>query len=317
VTSPLVYDLEPAPGVDGERRGDLTGYGLAIGSYLLFGLTPVLVAWADAAESVLLVLRYALAAAVLLLVFAHRRPLAGVLRPGVWQRFVLMALFDSAQVFLYFFAVRALGVAVATFVFFLQPLWVALLAPRLLRVATERFVYVAMAVAFAGLALILAPSLAAGGNALSAAGLAAALAAGGSYALFQITLKRQTRDVSSLSVVALMCVLDCLVFVPLALWQGFGQGRGLTMHDVIAVVIIGLATTALAFTMWVEGVARIRVQHSSILGLLTAVAAPVFAFLLLGQGLSIWVVSGGALILVAGALVVLRGGAEPEPEARR
>ena len=198
--------------------------------------------------------------------------------------------------------------AVATFVYFLQPLWVALLAPRLLRAATERLVYVAMAVALGGLALILAPALVDDTTRLSAAGLAAALAAGVSYALLQITLKRQTREVSSISLVTVMCVLDGLFLLPLGLWQMIGMGFGLTAKDVIAVIIISLFTTALAFTLWVEGVARIRVQHSSILGLLTAVAAPVFALILLGQSISAWVLVGGALILAAGALVVWKGG---------
>jgi DME family drug/metabolite transporter len=303
-------ELEPAP------RGDPIGYALTVGSYLLFGLTPVLVAWADAPSSVLLVIRYAIAAVVLLLVFARRRPIAGVLRPGVWQRFLLMALLDSVQVLAYFFAVRALGVAVATFVYFLQPLWVALLAPRILHAATERLVYVAMAVALGGLALILAPSLADDGTRLSAAGLAAALTAGMSYALLQITLKRQTREVSSVSLVTVMCVLDGLFLLPLGLWEMAGLDRGLTTQDVIAVVIIGLFTTALAFTMWVEGVARIRVQHSSILGLLTAVAAPVFALVLLGQSITAWVIAGGVLILAAGGLVVWKGGADATEVAR-
>ena len=79
-------------------------------------------------------------------------------------------------------------------------------------------------------------------------------------------------------------------------------------------LLIGVFTTAVAFTMWVDGVARVRVQHSAILGLLSAVASAVFAFLLLGQGLSAWSVAGGALILAAGAAVVLRGAGEPELE---
>jgi DME family drug/metabolite transporter len=173
-----------------------------------------------------------------------------------------------------------------------------------------------MAVALGGLALILAPSLADDGARLSAAGLAAALAAGVSYALLQITLKRQTREVSSVSLVTVMCVLDGLFLLPLGLWEVAGLGRGLTTQDVIAVVIIGLFTTALAFTMWVEGVARIRVQHSSILGLLTAVAAPVFALVLLGQSISAWVVAGGMLILAAGGLVVWKGAADATEGAR-
>jgi len=55
------------------------------------------------------------------------------------------------------------------------------------------------------------------------------------------------------------------------------------------------------------------VQHSSILGLITPVAAPMYAFVLLGQGIAAWTLAGGALILFAGALVVLYGGGEPEP----
>ena len=57
-----------------------------------------------------------------------------------------------------------------------------------------------------------------------------------------------------------------------------------------------------------------RVQHSAILGLLSAVASPVFAFLLLDQGLSSWALVGGVLILAAGVFVVMRGAGEPELE---
>ena len=57
---------------------------------------------------------------------------------GCGRRFLLMAALDAGSLLAYFFAVRVLGVAVATFFHFLQPVWVALLAPRLLHAATER-----------------------------------------------------------------------------------------------------------------------------------------------------------------------------------
>jgi drug/metabolite transporter (DMT)-like permease len=282
---------------------------------VLFSLTPVLIAWVSLPTSILLVLRYFIAAGVLLLVFWRRRPLTrALLRPGVWQRFLVMAALDASQAFAYFYAVRELGVAVATFIYFLQPLWVALLAPRILHVATERVVYVAMPVAFAGLALVLGPSFSGSGS-LSTVGVAAALLSGLGFALFQITIKRQTREVSSVSMVIVMCMLDGLFLLPIALWQSAGPGFAFGGRDLIAVVLIGVFTTALAFTMWVDGVSRVRVQHSAILGLLNAVGSPLFAFVLLGQGLSAWVLAGGVLILAAGALVVLRGAGEPAPEA--
>lgn len=301
------------PGSPEPRRGDPMGYALVIGSYLLFSLTPILMVWTTAPTSLVLVVRYLIAAGILLTVFWRRRPLAGVLRPAVWRRFVIMAAIDASQAFAYFYAVRVLGVAVATFIYYLQPLWVALLAPRILHVATERVLYLAMPVAFLGLALVLGPSFADTGS-LSLPGIAAALFAGLGFALFQIVIKRQTREVSSVSMVTVMCMLDGLFLLPLALWQTAGHELVITSQDILAVALISVFTTAVAFTMWVDGVARVRVQHSAILGLLSAVASPVFAFLLLSQGLSAWSVAGGVLILAAGALVVLRGAGEPELE---
>ena len=60
---------------------------------------------------------------------------------------------------------------------------------------------------------------------------------------------------------------------------------------------------------------RLRVQNSAILGFLTPVAAPIYALVFLGQGITPWTVAGGALILLAGVLVVLLGQAEVEPVA--
>ncbi len=299
----------PAPG-----RGDPAGYALAIGSYLLFGLSATLVTWADAPESVLLVIRFALAAVVLLLVFARRHPLAGVFRGGVWQRFLLMGALDAFTMIAYFYAVRVIGVAIATFFLFLQPVWVAFLAPRFLRTATERVVYVALAIAVLGMALILLPSFTGDGVGLAAFGLAAAFVAGWSFAFFQMLVKRLTREISSVTVVIAESVLDAVFILPLALWQFADAGRQLTSRDWVSAVVMGLVTTALAYTMWVEGVARVRVQHSSILGLITPVAAPIYALVFLGQGIAAWTIAGGSLILFAGTLVVLFGRAEQGPE---
>ena len=106
--------------------------------------------------------------------------------------------------------------------------------------------------------------------------------------------------------------LDALILLPLALWQTVGAGYQLTTRDLVSGVILGVVCTALAYTMWTEGVGRIKVQHSSILGYLEPVSAPVYALLLLGQGISVWTVAGGALIVLAGLLVVLLGEHEEE-----
>ena len=102
-------------------------------------------------------------------VFARRRPLAGVARRGVWPRLLLMGLVDAVTLLLFFVAIRGTSVAIGMFLQFLAPVWVALLAPRVFRVPTERIVYPALAVALVGLAVILTPSLLGEGIRLSPA----------------------------------------------------------------------------------------------------------------------------------------------------
>ncbi len=271
-----------------------------------------LVEWATAPESALLVIRFATAGIVLGALLARRHPLAGVRQRIVWPRLLLMAFVDSFTLLLFFIAIRGTSVAIGMFLQFLAPVWVAILAPRVFRTRTERIVYPALLLALVGLAVILTPSLLGEGIRLSAGGVAAGLAAGLGYAVFQLVVKDLTKRVSAVTIVFTEAWLDALILLPLALWQTVGVGYHLTTRDLVAGLVLGVVCTALAYTMWTAGMGLIKVQHSSILGYLEPVSAPLYALLLLGQGISVWTVAGGALIVAAGLLVVLFGEHEEE-----
>ncbi len=288
------------------------GYLLVAGSFLIMGLIGALVEWATAPESALLVLRFATAGIVLGVLFARRRPLAGVRERSVWPRLLLMAAIDAITLLLFFVAIRDTSVAIGMFLQFLAPVWVALLAPLVARSRTDAVVYPALAIALAGLAVILAPSLLGEGIRLSPWGVAAGLLAGVGYAAFQLIVKGLTRRVSAVTIVFTEAWLDALLLLPLALWQTVGAGYRLTTRDLVAGLILGVVCTALAYLMWTHGMSMIKVQHSSILGYLEPVSAPIYALLLLGQGISGWTVAGGVLIVIAGLLVVLLGEHEEE-----
>ena len=290
------------------------GYGMVAASYLLIGLSGTLVTWATAPASVLLVLRFAVAVLAIGAVFARRRRLAGLLDRDLWPRLLLMGAFDAAALLLYFVAVRETSVAIATFFLFIQPVWIALLAPRLLGSATERAVYVAIGLALAGLVIILVPALSGDGLHVSALGLLAGFASGFSYAGFALVVKSLAPRMESASMVLAECTLDGLFLLPLALWQTVGAGYSLTGRDLLVGLVLGLVCTAVAYTLWMEGMRRVRVQHSAVLGFLAPVAAPIYALVLLGQSITAWTLAGGALILAAGILVVLRGQEDLESE---
>jgi drug/metabolite transporter (DMT)-like permease len=284
-----------------------SGYALVAGAFAIMGLIGTLVEWATAPASALLVLRFVVAGVVLGAFFARRHPLAGARDRSVWPRLLFMGVIDAASMLMFFLAMRANGVAVGMFLQFLAPVWVAVIAPRVLGARTDRIVYPALVLALGGLAVILGPSLFGGGGDLSWWGVAAGLLGGLGYAAFQISVKDLTTRVSSVGIVIAEAWIDAAILLPLALWQTVGAGYRLTTTDLLAGLILGLVCTALAYTMWTEGTGRIRVQHSSILGYLEPVTAPIYALVLLGQSVSGWTLAGGALIIVAGVLILVWG----------
>ncbi len=289
-------------------------YAMVAASYLLIGLSGTLVTWATAPGSVLLVLRFVIATLAIGAVFGRRRRLASLLDRGLWPRLLLMGALDAAALLLFFVAVRETGVAIGTFFLFIQPVWIALLAPRLLGSSTQRFVFVAIGLALCGLAILLVPAVLGDNVHVSVLGLVAGFACGLAYAGFALVTKGLTRRMESISMVLAECALDGLFLLPLALWQTLGTGYRLTSRDLIVALLLGLVVTAVGYTLWMEGMRWVRVQHSAVLGFLTPVAAPIYALVFLGQSITAWTVAGGALILAAGILVVLRGQGDLELE---
>ncbi len=285
----------------------MSGYLQVSLAFLIMGLIGSLVSWSTAPESALLVIRFVIAGLVLALLFARRKPLAGIRKPGILRRIILMGLVDSASLLLFFVAIRETSVAIGMLLMFLAPLWVAMIAPWVLRSRTEPIVYPALALAFLGLCVILWPSLMGSGARLSGLGLAAGLLGGLGFAAFQLLMKDLTGRLPALTLVIAETWIDALVLLPLALWQTLGKGYSLTPRDLASGLILGLVCTALAYMLYTLGMARIKVQHSSILGYLEPVSAPVYALFLLGQGIPATTMAGGALIVAAGILVVVFG----------
>jgi drug/metabolite transporter (DMT)-like permease len=284
------------------------GYAMAISAYLIFGAIGALVDWTTAPESLLLVLRFGMAAAVLAIFFARRPLLAELRRPGVVRLLLLMGALDAVSQLCFFVSLRAAGVAVGMFLFYSSPLVIALLAPRLGGERTEPIVWPALGLGLAGLAAIVAPSLLGGGAHWSPLGLACGLAAAVLFALYMLLVKALTRRLAATTIVLADCTLNAVLLLPLALFQTIHSGYAVTGRDLLSAALLGVVCTAFAYWLWVAGVERIPVQHASILGYLEPATAPLYALLLLGQVPALGTVAGGALIIAAGLLLVFFGG---------
>jgi len=281
-------------------------------SYLLMGAIAALVDYTSAPEAVVLCLRMAFASLALAALFARRGMLADWRRPGAAPRLLLMGAGSSVTLLMFFYAIRSTSVAIAMMLLFMMPVWVALLAPRVFRTRREPIVIPALALALGGLAVILAPELFGGGLKVSALGLAAGVGSGLGYAAYALQVKDLTRRVSSTTISLAETACDALFVLPLALWQLSDTGYDLTVRDLVVLLVMGVVCTSLAYTIWIEATRRVRVEHVTILGYIEPVAAPVYALVLLGQRPGLWTIVGGALIILAGVLVVVFGSLEGE-----
>ena len=307
----------PTVGAGGPPRRDLLGYAIVLVSYLGMAGSAPLVAWAGAPEAIILMLRMAFAALALGAVFLRRPMIADWRRPGAAWRLIVMAVMSSLTLLLFFFAVLHTSVAIAMFLLFLMPVWVALAAPRIFHSPREPIVFPALALALAGLVVILLPDLIGEGVKLSLVGLLAALFTGFGYATYTVSVKGLTKIVAPSTISMAEAAGDALIVLPLALWQFSSTGYHLDGRAWIAALVMGVACTAIPYTLWIEGTRRVRVEHVTILGYIEPVAGPLYAVFLIGQLPGVWTWVGGALILGAGLLVVVfgRGEGEASPAA--
>lgn len=285
------------------------GYGETFVAALVNGSIGTIVSYATMPVVMLVSLRMWFAAGALAVVLGLRRSWPRPEDRRTALRLLLLGLVLAANLTCYFVAIRETGVAIAIFTSYLAPVYVAVVAPRVSGDQTEPVVVVALAVAVAGMVLILVPSF--GGTGVDAGGLAAGVAAGAFYAIYLMLSKNLRRSgLESTGIVFVIAAITAVVLLPWGLAQS--TDADFSAVNVAMAALLGVVTTALTFSLFIDGLHFIKVQHASIIGYIEPVSAPIYALLILGQRPSAWTLAGGALIVAAGVAVVALGKAEEE-----
>jgi drug/metabolite transporter (DMT)-like permease len=292
----------------------LRGYAEIFGASLILGSAPALLQASTMPASLLLVLRMGLAGIVLGVVFFLTGGIEEVRRSGRFWRLVLIGVVVAGELMTYFAAVRLANVTIGIALEYMAPVYVAFFAPWVFHNRRDRIDMYAVIIAVGGLALILAPSLTLAGKNLLP-GIISGILAGGLYAAALMLMKGVGRTVRGSTITLFHCICTVILITPLAVWQTSGSGYRLTWTDAGIVLIMGLVYTALCFTLFIDGMRYVRVEHAGILGYIEPVTAPLWAFLLVGETPALTSLAGGVLIICAGVLVVLFGKAEAEPLA--
>ncbi|WNG93950.1 DMT family transporter [Mycobacterium sp. ITM-2016-00318] len=300
-------------GVDHFRLG-LT---FAIGSALSFGMSgPMAKALMDAGWSPTgAVTARMIVGALAMAVFATIvRP--GWVREAVTHRKMVIAygIFPIAGAQLcYYNAVAHLSVGVALLLEYTAPVLVVGWLWATTRRRPTHLTLAGVALAVAGIMLVLDVFAGAHINAAGVAwGLAAAVCAA-SYFMLSDKVAGAGDDDANLNPITLAAgglivgaattgALGVTGIMPLTFTTNDAVVAGLTMSPIVPVVALGVITTAIAYTLGIMGISRLRPRFASLVGLSEVLFAVLAAWLLLGQAITVTQAVGGAVVLAGLAL---------------
>ena len=210
---------------------------------------------------------------------------------------------------LYFVAIHRLPIGIALLIEYLAPLVVALWARYVFHEPVRRRIWLALALALAGLSLIV--QVWSGGLALDGLGVAAALAGAGAYALYILMAERAVAHRDPISVACYGFLFAAIFwFVVQPLWEfpadRLGRSTSLlgNLADVsvpawLLVLFVVVVGTIASFGLIISALRHVSATRVGIVAMLEPVAASVVAWVWLGESLGAEQLAGGAIVLAA------------------
>ena len=292
---------------EGVRRSYLT----LVAVCTFWGTIPLVVRHVDLPAAAIVSVRLWVAAAGLGAVLWLRRgtamaegpPLLSV-RPGLC---VAAAATLAVHWVCLFAAYQRAPAGTVILIVYLAPVGIAAVAPRLLGEILNPRTLVALALAAAGFLLVAAPSV---GRARTS-GLLLALAAAVTFVALVVESKVLAESYGGLRLAFMEMTGAGLVLVPVALTTAWGSPKPAWLW----LVVLGLAHTALGTGLYLAALGKVPATHVGILGYLEPASVVLCGWLFLDQTPSAGMLAGGAMILMAGLLVLAPGAAVGEVAA--
>jgi len=276
-----------------------TGSLLIGGCALSWGVIGVIVRELDMPALTIVAFRVLLSAVTVCAVMLALGRRSALRRPP-WSVLAL-GLVLAAHWGLYFAAIQETSVASAVLITYAAPILMAMLAPLLIGEHVPALSIAALAVSAAGIAVI-SLSGGSGDEAVTALGVGLAVGAAISMAVLIVLLKRWAGDLDPMTVTVYLDGTAALVLWPALVVPDYG----LSAVDLGYLVLLGSVLTGLAGVVYVGALRHVPATTAGILAYMEPVSAAVLAALLLGERVTPAVVIGGAAIVAAGAMVVLR-----------
>lgn len=208
---------------------------------------------------------------------------------------LLFSILQVATMLAYFIAVIKASVSVAVLLLYTAPVYITVLSPVLLKESLNWRGIIALILSLAGIILIVDPAKL---DISGSAGILAGVLSGVTYAFQVMTSKHISRTYAGYTQAFWGFMIAVLVLLPVGI-----APAGVVLENITYLVLLAVFPTILAVSLYFNGLMKVRASSASILGLIEPVSAVILSVLILGEKLTVPVITGGALILVGAAIV--------------
>jgi drug/metabolite transporter (DMT)-like permease len=199
----------------------------------------------------------------------------------------------------FFQAIRVSTVAVGLLTYSTFPIFVTFLEPYFFKEKIKLSDIFLALITFVGVILVI-PRFEIADNITR--GALWGIASGFTFAVLSILNRKYVKKYSSLVIAFYQDSAAAIILLPFLFLMEFT----VTLKDILLLALLGVCFTAIAHTLFIKGLTRVKAQTASIIACLEPVYGIVIAIFLLGEIPGLRVVLGGVLILVTGFYVTIQ-----------
>ena len=212
-----------------------------------------------------------------------------------WKNVLIMGILLSFGWGFLFQSMKLIAIGNAVLLNYTGPVFVALLAPILLKESIQRSTLITMPLSMAGIILISYQQELHVGD-LNFLGVVFGILASLAYAGFIIISKKTLVNTKG-QTLAFWAYLVCAICLTPSL---IGANLSIDFSTWILMILLGLINTAFAVTLYLKGLKLIETQKAVIFTYLEPVSSIIFGSVFLAQQPTLFMLLGGSIIIVAG-----------------
>ncbi|MDW7674433.1 MAG: DMT family transporter [Bacillota bacterium] len=277
--------------------GIKSGYLKIFFAAVIWGTIGVITRWSSLAPLELSFYRVLIAGIALFLILPRGQRLI-ILHTKHFLLIVLAGILFALDNLLFFYAIHLTSLSNAALPYNMQPIFMAIIAPLILKEKLKARYVVSFIFAVAGVGILVTPSLI---NISYGDIIGISFALVGALFLAVIALIAKRINIQAITFVYFKMIIAAICLLPFIKITSIITTN--FTNSLVFILIIALVHTALAYILYYDGLKAVKIQHVVALTYFIPVVASLTGYFIFNEAITGYTVIGGLLIIVNGAIV--------------